>query len=80
MLGFFIGAIMGMVCLMLPFSVKSGQSIGFFDALFVAMSSICVTGLSTVNVGQTFSGFGNRIMFVPPKNYVIGQNADSERL
>ncbi len=62
MLGFFIGAIMGMVCLMLPFSVKSGQSIGFFDALFVAMSSICVTGLSTVNVGQTFSGFGQVVL------------------
>lgn len=53
---------MGMVCLMLPFSVKSGQSIGFFDALFVAMSSICVTGLSTVNVGQTFSGFGQVVL------------------
>ncbi len=62
MLGFFIGAIMGTVCLMLPFSVKSGQSIGFFDALFVAMSSICVTGLSTVNVGQTFSGFGQVVL------------------
>ena len=51
-----------MLCLMLPISVKSGQKVDFFDALFVAMSSICVTGLSTVNVGQTFSGFGQIVL------------------
>lgn len=62
MLGFLTGAVIGMFCLMLPFSVKSGQSIDFFDALFVSMSSICVTGLSTVNVGQTFSPFGQVVL------------------
>ena len=51
-----------MLCLMLPCSVKTGQSIDFFDALFVSMSSICVTGLSTVNIGQTFSGFGQIVL------------------
>ena len=62
MLGFLAGAFLGMLCLMLPISVKSGQKVDFFDALFVAMSSICVTGLSTVNVGQTFSGFGQIVL------------------
>lgn len=62
MLGFLIGAVAGMLCLMLPCSVKPGQSVDFFDALFVSMSSICVTGLSTVNVGQTFSVFGQIVL------------------
>ena len=62
MLGFLAGALLGMVCLMLPVSARPGQTVGFFDALFVAMSSICVTGLSTVNVGQTFSGFGQVVL------------------
>lgn len=62
MLGFLAGAFIGMLCLMLPCSVKTGQSIDFFDALFVSMSSICVTGLSTVNIGQTFSGFGQIVL------------------
>lgn len=64
MLGFFIGAIIGMLCLLLPISVKEGQTIDGFDALFVAMSSICVTGLSTVNIGQTFSVFGQVIILL----------------
>ncbi|MDE5933683.1 MAG: potassium transporter KtrB, partial [Lachnospiraceae bacterium] len=62
MLGFLAGAILGMLCLMLPISTKPGQKVDFFDALFVAMSSICVTGLSTVNIGQTFSGFGQVVL------------------
>ena len=62
MLGFLIGALSGMLLLMLPCSVKPGQSVDFFDALFVSMSSICVTGLSTVNIGQTFSVFGQVVL------------------
>lgn len=64
MLGFLIGAFIGTLCLMLPFSVKHGKSVDFFDALFVSMSSICVTGLSTVNVGQTFSLFGQVVLLL----------------
>lgn len=62
MLGFLAGALLGMLCLMLPVSARPGQTVDFFDALFVAMSSICVTGLSTVNIGQTFSGFGQVVL------------------
>lgn len=62
MLGFLIGAFIGMLCLMLPISVRPGQKVDFIDALFVAMSSICVTGLSTVNIGQTFSAFGQIVL------------------
>lgn len=62
MLGFFLGAVTGTIGLLLPISVKPGCKLDFFDALFVAMSSVCVTGLSTVNIGQTFSAFGQVIL------------------
>ena len=64
MLGFLIGALIGAVCLSLPLSAREGVSVDFLDALFVAMSSICVTGLSTVNIGQTFSTFGQVVILL----------------
>ena len=64
MLGFLAGALIGTACLMLPVSLRGEQKINFFDALFVAMSSVCVTGLSTVNIGQTFSAFGQVVILL----------------
>ncbi len=62
MLGFLLGALIGAACLMLPLSARPGVRVSFPDALFVAMSSVCVTGLSTVNIGQTFSPFGQVVI------------------
>lgn len=64
MLGFLAAIAVGTVCLMLPVSLRQGRSMEFTDALFVAVSSVCVTGLSTVNVGQTFSGFGQTVLLL----------------
>lgn len=64
MLGFLIGAMLGALCLMLPISLKKGVRLDFADAVFVAVSAICVTGLSTVNIGQTFSAFGQVILLL----------------
>ena len=64
MLGFLAGIVIGTLCLLLPASLRSGIKINFFDALFVATSSICVTGLSTVNIGQTFSVFGQIVILL----------------
>ncbi len=64
MLGFLTGALLGALLLMLPVSVRDGQSIDILDALFVSTSSICVTGLSTVNIGQTFSAFGQIVLLL----------------
>lgn len=64
MLGFLIGALLGALLLMLPVSTRPGQSIGFLDSLFVSTSGICVTGLSTVNIGQTFSPFGQVVLLL----------------
>lgn len=62
MLGFLAGAAVGTALLLLPISLKKGVALRFFDALFVAVSAICVTGLSTVNIGQTFSAFGQVVL------------------
>lgn len=64
MLGFLMGALLGTLLLMLPISTRPGQAIGFLDSLFVSTSSICVTGLSTVNIGQTFSAFGQVVLLL----------------
>lgn len=64
MLGFLLGALLGAVLLTLPVSTRPGQSISFLDALFVSTSGICVTGLSTVNIGQTFSAFGQVVLLL----------------
>lgn len=64
MLGFLIGALLGALLLMLPMSTRHGKSIDFLDSLFVSTSAICVTGLSTVNIGQTFSVFGQIVLLL----------------
>lgn len=64
MLGFLIGAIIGSILLYMPFSLKAGVRINYIDALFVSVSSICVTGLSTVNIGATFSLFGQIVLLI----------------
>ncbi len=64
MLGFLMGALLGTLLLMLPISTRPGQAIGFLDSLFVSTSSICVTGLSTINIGQTFSLFGQVVLLL----------------
>jgi trk system potassium uptake protein TrkH len=64
MLGFLIGALVGAVLLMTPVALRPGESIGFVDALFVSVTSICVTGLTTVNIGATFSWVGQVVLLV----------------
>ena len=64
MFGFLIGALLGSVLLVLPISLKPGIHLDYIDSLFVAVSSICVTGLSTVNIGETFSVFGQLILLL----------------
>ena len=62
MLGFLIGALVGAVLLYLPISLQTNEKLSFIDAIFVSTSSICVTGLSTVNIGHTFSPFGQLVI------------------
>lgn len=49
--------------LMLPQSATGG-AIGFIDALFTATSATCVTGLTVVDTGTFFSGFGQMMILL----------------
>lgn len=55
---------LGAFLLWLPFSQKPGQTISFIDALFIATSSVCVTGLTPVNVSEVFNSMGHTIMMI----------------
>ena len=50
--------------LSLPIATSSGERAPFVDALFTAVSTICVTGLSTVDMGTYWSGFGQVVIFI----------------
>jgi trk system potassium uptake protein len=48
----------------LPVATTSGQQAPFVDALFTAVSVICVTGLSTVDMATFWSPLGHVFVFV----------------
>ncbi len=50
--------------LSLPVSTASGHQTPFVDAFFTAVSVICVTGLSTVDMATYWSPFGHVIIFL----------------
>ena len=61
----FLGMIaVGTLLLMLPIATKAVETLGFIDALFMATSSICVTGLATINVGAVLSSFGQWVLLL----------------
>ena len=51
----------GTLLLKLPFILKSGESLSWIDALFTATTSVCVTGLTTVNLAD-FTWLGQMIV------------------
>lgn len=52
----------GALLLMLPNFTTEG--IGFIDALFTSTSAVCVTGLSTVDVGKVFTPLGQSMLII----------------
>ena len=61
-LGFLIGILIGSFLLWLPISSKEGKTISYIDALFVATTSLCVTGLSPVVTADQWSYFGQAVI------------------
>lgn len=61
-LGFAGLILIGALLLNLPIASKSGESIGFVNALFTSASSVCVTGLVVVNTGEYWSLFGHVVI------------------
>lgn len=62
--GFFTAIVVGTVLLMLPVSSAEGVRTGWSDALFTATTSICVTGLVTVNTFENWSLFGQMVILL----------------
>jgi trk system potassium uptake protein len=63
--GGFAGLVLaGFVLLSLPFAVEPGQTVGVTDTFFTAVSAGCVTGLTVVDTGTAWSGFGQLVILV----------------
>ena len=60
--GFLLVILIGSGLLMLPISLNQGISLDYIDALYTAVSAVCVTGLSTIEAGTTFNLFGRIIL------------------
>lgn len=58
LLSYVIAMFVFSVLLYLPISHKQGVEISFFDALFTSVSAVSVTGLTVVNVSETYSLLG----------------------
>lgn len=52
----------GTILLMLPISNRNGRFFSPIDALFIATSATCVTGLSTVTIADQFNAFGHLVI------------------
>ncbi|WP_295010458.1 TrkH family potassium uptake protein [uncultured Microbacterium sp.] len=52
------------VLLSLPIASADRTTTPFSDALFTAVSTICVTGLATVDMATHWSGFGRAVIFI----------------
>ncbi len=63
-LGFAIVIFVGSFLLNLPIASKSGESIGFVNALFTATSAVCVTGLVVVDTATHWTIFGQVIILL----------------
>jgi trk system potassium uptake protein len=61
---FFLAIVIGGSLLALPFSHAPGHSISFLDAIFTATSAICVTGLTVLDTGTSYSVLGQIIIML----------------
>ncbi len=61
-LGFAGIILVGSLILSMPFASRSGESIGWYDALFTSTSAVCVTGLVVRDTATTFNLFGQIVI------------------
>ena len=64
MLGFILIILIGAELLAQPISYTDGASVSYIDALFMAASATCVTGLSVLDAGVHLSTFGQIVILV----------------
>ncbi len=63
-LGFLTIIAIGTALLCLPVSRKPGSGVSFIDSMFVSVSAVCVTGLTTVDIATSFTVFGRFVIAV----------------
>ncbi|WP_436966267.1 TrkH family potassium uptake protein [Staphylococcus shinii] len=61
---YLVAIVIAFLLLNLPFVHKTGVHVNPVDTLFVAVSGVSVTGLSTVNIVDTYSTFGQIIIMI----------------
>jgi trk system potassium uptake protein TrkH len=59
---FGLTSIVGALLLALPVSLRDPSQVSLVDSLFVSVSAVCVTGLSTVNVAETYTVAGQGVI------------------
>ena len=64
LLSFLVTILVGSGLLALPISSASGKPVPYIDALFMATSSTCVTGLVTLSTVSTWSVFGQIVILI----------------
>lgn len=61
---FLLVILIGSILLFLPFSTYSGHHLNYFEALFTAVSAVCVTGLVVADTATTFTIFGKIVLII----------------
>ena len=61
-LGYMLTILIGTLFLILPISSKDGKMTNFLDAMFIATSATCVTGLSVFDTFAHWTFFGQLII------------------
>ena len=64
LLSFLVTILLGSVLLSLPISSADGEAVPYLDALFMATTSTCVTGLVTLPTVSTWSLFGQIVILI----------------
>jgi Trk-type K+ transport system membrane component len=59
---YFIFLMTGAILLKLPLSIQAGQSLSWIDAIFVSVSGMSTTGLTTIVVKDVFTVFGQTML------------------
>lgn len=61
---FILLIVIGSLFLIMPFSVNDNVSHNFLDALFTSTTSVTITGLTTVDIANTYTIFGKIIIAI----------------
>ena len=64
LLSFIIVTILGGILLSLPISMNYEKNVKVIDGFFIATSAICVTGLSSIDIGSVYNIFGQIIILI----------------